>query len=52
MDKLRLFLRQLFCKDDCEWCRKIEMFQCLSGERHYFVCKKCGKVTDERFVTW
>lgn len=45
-------IKQLFCKHEYEWCRKIEPFYNLSGERVYYVCKKCGKVKDERFIRY
>ncbi|WP_199523033.1 hypothetical protein [Eubacterium sp. OM08-24] len=44
------WLKQLFCKHkNVVWCRKVEPFCCISGERYYLVCQKCGKVTDETF---
>lgn len=43
-------LKQLFCRHkNVAWCRKNELFYCISGERHYLVCQKCGKVIDETF---
>lgn len=47
----RLFER-LFCKHDYKWCRKIDKFFLLSGERQYLVCMKCGKVKDTRFFSY
>ena len=45
-------LKQLFCKHDYEWCRKVERYQILSGERQYLVCKKCGRVIDTIFIRY
>lgn len=45
-------LKQLFCRHEYMWCRKIERYQCISGETHYLVCKKCGKVKESRFIKY
>lgn len=52
MSKIKMFFKQLFCKHECEWCRKLEKFSCISGERQYYICKKCGKITDSRFIEY
>lgn len=49
------FLKQLFCKHEYEWCKKVAptgkiTFSNLGGETHYLVCQKCGKVKDTMFV--
>ena len=33
-----------------QWCRKIQSFSGLNGERVYLVCQKCGKVRDTMFL--
>ena len=47
---LNKLIKQLFCKHDYQWCRKIESFSGLNGERVYLVCQKCGKVKDSMFL--
>ena len=37
-------LLQLFCRHDADWYKKNAPFHNLSGETHYYICKKCGKV--------
>ena len=49
------FLKQLFCKHEYEWCKKVAptgkiAFSNLDGETHYLVCQKCGKVKDTMFI--
>lgn len=41
---------QLFCRHDYGWYRAETTFFNLSGDTHYKVCKKCGKVDGKRFV--
>lgn len=43
---------QLLCKHDGIWCKQPSKFGNLSGERHYKVCRKCGKTIDERFIKY
>lgn len=52
MDGIRQFFHRLFCKHKYIWCRKIEPYHCISGERLYFVCQKCGKIKDTRFIKY
>lgn len=59
MDSIKQFLKQLFCKHEYEWCRKVATpgkvlatFSGISGETHYLVCQKCGKVKDTMFVKY
>lgn len=52
---VKQFPKQLFCKHEYEWCRKVApagkiLFQNIDGETHYLVCQKCGKVKDTMFV--
>lgn len=47
---MKISLKQLLCKHDYCWCRKIEPFHNLSGETQYLVFQKCGKVKDTRFI--
>lgn len=49
---MKKFIKQLFCKHNFSWCRKVEPFYCISGERHYLVCDKCGKIKDTRFIKY
>lgn len=46
------FFKRLFCRHHYQWCRKIELFHNLSGETQYYVCEKCGKIKDTRFVRY
>lgn len=39
----------LFCKHRYVEMIAISPFQCISGERIYIVCDKCGKVKDSYF---
>lgn len=50
INKIKWFFKRLFCKHEFTWCVKNEMFHSLRGETQYFVCLKCGKVKDTRFV--
>lgn len=46
------WLKRLFCRHkETEWMVKKPDggFVCISGERRYLVCKKCGKIVDEYF---
>lgn len=45
-------IRQCFCEHEARWMRKNDMFFNLRGETHYLVCKKCGKILDERFMEY
>ena len=45
-------IRQLFCRHDYHWCKPVTIYQCISGETHYLVCKKCGKVKDKRYIPY
>lgn len=47
---MKLMIKQLFCKHDYQWCRKIQSFSALNGECVYLVCQKCGKVKDSMFL--
>lgn len=49
---MRDLLKKLFCKHNYNWCRKIEKYSCISGETHYLVCDKCGKIKDTRFISY
>lgn len=40
-------IKQLFCKHDYAWCRKVRQYHRISGETHYLVCQKCGKIKRE-----
>lgn len=44
-------IKQLFCKHDYCWCKKIEKFSTISGDRAYLVCTKCGKIKDTMFLS-
>ena len=43
---------RLVCKHEPHYCRKIEPFFNLSGERQYKICSKCGKRMGERFIKY
>lgn len=43
---------QLFCHHEGVWCRRVEPYYSLSGERQYKVCKRCGKILDETFIPY
>lgn len=45
-------IKQLFCKHEYRWCRKIDKFCIISGETQYYVCRKCGKIKDIRFIEY
>lgn len=45
-------IKQRFCSHEAQWMRKNDMFFNLRGETHYLVCKKCGKILDERFMEY
>ena len=47
---MKLMIKRLFCRHDYQWCRKIQSFSGLHGERIYLVCQKCGKVKDTMFL--
>lgn len=48
MDRLAIKkIKQLFCKHDYAWCRKVGQYHRISGETHYLVCQKCGKIKRE-----
>ena len=47
---MKLMIKRLFCRHDYQWCRKIQSFSGLNGERVYLVCQKCGKVRDTMFL--
>ena len=48
-EKIKWFFKRLFCKHkECSWCRNIDLFQRISGETHYLVCQKCGKIVDTK----
>ena len=49
---MKKFIRQLFCKHEYGWYLKPEQFFNLSGETHIYVCKKCLKIKEERFVKY
>lgn len=43
-------IKQLFCKH--KYVEMVEVpkgFQCISGERIFIVCEKCGKIKDSYF---
>jgi hypothetical protein len=43
-------IKQLFCKHKYVEMREIsKTYQCISGERIYIVCEKCGKIKDSYF---
>lgn len=46
------FGKQLFCKHDYAWCKKLEPYHIISGETQYYVCMKCKKVKDKRFIRY
>ena len=56
MERIKDFFKQLFCKHEYVWCRKVHhgkilmKFQGISGDTHYLVCQKCGKIKDIMFV--
>lgn len=52
MNKIIEKIRQLFCKHNYRWYKKNEPFHIISGETHYYVCEKCGKVKDTRFIKY
>jgi hypothetical protein len=41
---------QLFCKHKYCYCTRLTQYFNLSGETHYKVCEKCGKVASKTFV--
>lgn len=46
-------LLQLFCRHkNSEWFTKKAKFYTISGEQQYKVCKDCGKVIDEFYMTY
>lgn len=47
---MRYSIKQLLCRHEYHWCRKVELFCNLSGETQYLVCEKCGKIKDTRFI--
>ena len=52
MKRIKTFFKQLFCKHDFEWCKSGNKFFSLNGERHYLVCRKCGKIERSVFVKY
>lgn len=52
MNEIKLFFKRLFCKHEFSWCRRITLFQSISGETHYLVCQKCGKIKDTKFYMY
>lgn len=58
MNRIKKFFKQLFCKHDFAWCRKVHpgkvlaTFSGISGETHYLVCQKCEKIKDTMFVKY
>lgn len=52
MIKFILKIKQLFCKHEYRWCRENDKFCIISGETHYYICSKCGKIKDTRFIKY
>lgn len=52
MMKQLVKLKQLVCRHEPWLYVKEEVFQHLQGKTVYHVCRKCGKVMKEEFLTW
>ena len=52
INKIKCLFKKPSCEHEFAWCRRIEKYQCISGERHYLVCLKCGKVADSRIIKY
>lgn len=44
-------LKQLFCKHEWEYVKKINKFQNLQGDMIYKRCCRCGKIVEYKFMT-
>lgn len=46
-------LLQILCRHkNKDWFKEKGLLKTISGEKHYYVCKDCGKVLDERFLEY
>lgn len=53
MDKLKMFIKQLFCRHkEQNWREKRGMFHIISGDQYEKYCLHCGKILEERFVPY
>lgn len=49
---LKTMLKQMVCRHEIEQYVKEEGYHHLQGVTVYHVCRKCGKVVKEEFLTW
>lgn len=50
--RLKTILKQMVCRHEIEQRVKKEEYSHLQGDTVYHVCRKCGKVVKEEFLTW
>lgn len=50
IEMIKKFFKQIFCHHEYQEMIKSDLFCCISGERIYVVCKKCGKIKSSYFL--